>query len=456
MASEFERYAQSTDDLARLAEPSGRLEVELRPDGRLRAPAQETRALLRDRLRHAEALPTGSGWAVFRSLAPSSAPELLRQAKEVVAAGTLGQQSISLIDFIGFLASGGQTGVLTASHENLERSVFFHQGDVVWAASNSAQESLGALLLRLGKITREQLGIAMRDGEHRLGRACVERGYLAPHELWRLVKTQLTEVFGLVLRMEEGVWSFARVASEVLAESQFHMSTQGLLVDGLRRLDEMLLYRQRVRSVEAKVRRIDEHLNEEQQENIKQHGSIKIEQAEQILGLLTRPASIRELMRTAGVDEFAATRLVYHLLRANVVELVAPSSRPHSRPGREITADTKEILSIYSMALKEMLADVRKYGRGEDLLQAARAFLDDESGSYANLLAGVELSPEGLLFCKQLDGRGLAELSDALSELLFFVLFQATEILGRRRGDDLARRVKLIHAMLVKQEEMPR
>ena len=39
-------------------------------------------------------------------------------------------------------------------------------------------------------------------------------------------------------------------------------------------------------------------------------------------------------------------------------------------------------------------------------------------------------------------------LRDALSELLFFVLYQATELLGRRRGDDLARRVKMIHNML--------
>jgi hypothetical protein len=40
------------------------------------------------------------------------------------------------------------------------------------------------------------------------------------------------------------------------------------------------------------------------------------------------------------------------------------------------------------------------------------------------------------------------DLSDALSEVLFFVLFQATEYLGRRRGDDLARRVKLILGLL--------
>jgi hypothetical protein len=83
-------------------------------------------------------------------------------------------------------------------------------------------------------------------------------------------------------------------------------------------------------------------------------------------------------------------------------------------------------------------------------------FLRDETGDgdYAGLLKAVQIHSDGGLdeeaIYSAVDHLGLNAqgLSDALSELLFFALFQATEVLGRRRGDDLARRIKMIHGLL--------
>ncbi|MCK6550971.1 DUF4388 domain-containing protein [Myxococcota bacterium] len=448
-----------------LPDDDARLTLELLPDGRLRAPAPDTRELLRHRLRKAEVLRTGPRWAVLRTLdVPESVDDSVGFEREVIAAGTLGERGISLIDFIGFIANGQLTGVLSAASGDVTRSVFFFRGDVVWASSTGTQDRFGEFLLSRGKVTREQLAAAVRDGEKRIGRACVERGFLSAHELYGLVQAQLTEIFDRLLAMDVGMWFFTRVSQETLAASQIHLSTQGLLVDALRRLDEMQIYRQRVRTPNVVVQRVKgqkpgasggaseaptDDLVAQLDESVRAN-------AGQLLRHLPGSATILELMRICGRGEFEVTRTVYHLLRRGIVEIV-PQQETGPIP-RRLTAISKteahEVISIYSMAFREMFEEVARMGRAAELQMAANAFLRDESTAYAHLLRAASLAPDGTIDESAMLGAlaelaiSSQELSDALSELLFFVLFQATEFLGRRRGDDLARRVKLILGML--------
>jgi hypothetical protein len=439
-----------------------RLVVELMADGRLRAPVQATRELLRDRLRKAEVLRTGREWAVLRTLedTPPRAAKDAEANREVVAAGVIGEGGMSVIDFIGFLATGLQTGVMTASEGDIERSVYFFRGDVVWASSTSPADRLGEFLLARGKITREQLQIAVRDGERRIGRACVERGFFAAHELYAVVQAQLTEIFDRLLATEKGVWSFSRISSSQIADSQIHLSTQGLLVDAMRRLDEMNIYRQRIRTAEVIIQRAGKPqrnaTSTDTADLVGQLDENLREGAKELLRVLPGSATVSELMRLLGKGEFEVTRLAYHLLRRGSLELVtAGETGPIPRRVSALSkTEASEVIGIYSMAIREMFHEVARVGRAEALSSAANGFLHDASTTYANLLRSCALQPDGSLdehaLVAALQGLSLGaqELSDALSELLFFVLFQATEYLGRRRGDDLARRVKLILGML--------
>lgn len=459
-ASPPEPANTSIDIEIQLPEEEARMLVALQPDGRVQAPTQAARDVLRTRMRRAEVLRTGPRWVVLRAL--EQPPEAVGPApdREVIAAGTLGDACFSLIDFIGFLASGLQTGVLTAASGDVERSVFFFRGDVVWASSSAQTDRLGEFLLRRGRITREQLHVAVRDTSKPLGRACVERGFLAAHELFAMVQAQLTEIFDRLLATENGIWYFARMSNKTLAESQIHLSTQGLLVDALRRLDEMQIYRQRVRTSDTLVQRARPKQDASSSTSTSDLVSPLEEglrgSAATLLKQLPGSATISELMRILGKGEFEVTRTVYHLLRRGLVEIVQPNETgPIPRRVSTISkTEAREVIGTYSMAIREMFEEVARVDRAAELQASANAFLRDESTEYSHLLSAAALAEDGsideasMLAALQDMTLGAQELSDALSELLFFVLFQATEFLGRRRGDDLARRVKLILGML--------
>lgn len=448
--------SETTDDLERLAELDTDWRVQLEADGRLLSPSPVVQQLLSDRLHQAELLPTSSEWTVFRSLGtPAPLPEAA-PPREVVCCGVLGESAISLIDFMGFLATGYQTGVLTVASDEVQRSVYVHEGDVVWASSTAPDDRLGEFLLRRGKITREQLQTAMRRGQTRLGRACVECGFLAAHELWSMVQNQLTEIFDQILRTEHGIWTFSRISSEALAESRIHLSTQGLLMDALRRLDEMKVFRTKVRSSQALVRRAtlpDGRSTDDLLANLRE---VDTQEAQSLLHQLPRSVTVQELMRYLGRGEFEVTRLVYHLLGAGLVELVnaEPAAVAPRRAEAVQLARARDVIDVYSMAMREMVQELDTTGRADALLETARAFLEDGNNRHAAVLAGVEFEPDGrireapLIADTARQGTSVQQLSDALSELLFFVLFQATDMLGYKRGDDLARRVKVILELL--------
>lgn len=312
----------NTGDL-RLEGKAQPLTVELMPDGRVRAPRQRTRELLRVRLQRAELLPTNADWAVFRNL-ERGLGEITDGGggREVVLAGCLGAKGVSLIDTIGFLASGLQTGVLSVIEGDVERSVYFSSGDVIWASSTAPEDGIGEFLVRRGRLTPSQLATMAREGPERIGRASVERGFITSHDLWSLVQSQLTEIFDHIIATERGLWTFSRLDADALGASHVQFSTQGLLMDALRKLDEMRVFREVVRSPASLVSWLPEVLDDPEPERLfRRVDASAQDDLAPIVPHLKGAASVQELIRLSGKSEFFVSRVVYHLHRARLISV---------------------------------------------------------------------------------------------------------------------------------------
>ena len=436
------------------------LELELLPDGRIRAEKAAARDLLRDRLRAAELLSTGPQWMVVRNCVHTNRhPEAPVEGSEVVAAGVLAPQGWTVVDIINYLASSHQSGVLSIIDES-HHSAYFLNGDIVWAASTSPSDRFGAFLLSRGRITREQLHAVLRDSVNGIGRACVERGYLGQEELEPLMHSYVSERFGDLLNSEKGLWSFSRIKSFDLESSPLRLSTPGLLVESLRRIDEMRIYRQRIRNLDTIVKRNPRWSSDllgDAREQLSSYSPELPSEAERILRALPGAASIGELMRKTARGEFEVTRTAYYLLRSNLIAIV---SRPeHTLVLKGPSLDINEVVHIYGLAFSEIMSELSRTGRSRELLNTLHSFLEEEGGAYRELLSDLRLDREGnfdpasLMASVEANSATTEDLVDALGELLFFALLQTSEILGRRRGDDLARRVRLIHGMLLRTEE---
>jgi len=361
-------------------------------------------------------------------------------------------------DLIAFLNQSRWTGVLKVQAQNGERSVIFKEGEVRGASSDDPADRLGEVIVRLGFLSRRQLEEALESSSTKIGRALVDKGVLQSHDLWRCVTQQLSDIFQAIVLCREG--GFVLLQQE-LDEKAAHvqLSTQSLLMDSIRKIDEMAHFRKRIAHGRLHVLK-------------KRASDGKLEEVEdRVLGLINGERTVLEVGQAAKLSEFDVTRILFRLLEggyASVAErsiasvahpgqpAVAPGRAPESPRAPESAAKSKEplaVVRVFNFIFREIRDEVAKQGMDRQFVAAANAALAGRALSSSPVLTGVFFDAEGSLdegkllrrfeFSRdQLGSEPIASLKQALSDVMFFLLFQAGELLESRADEDLARRVK--------------
>jgi hypothetical protein len=135
------------------------------------------------------------------------------------------------------------TGKLVLTGPTSKARVYFHQGNVIYARTDAAMERIGDHLVRKGVLEPSQLeGAKIKAGlgeGKRIGAILVESSSITEHQLQQAVTDQIKEVIYQLVGMEEGTFAFY---SQIYPENEdilLDVSLDFLLVEGLRRLDEL-------------------------------------------------------------------------------------------------------------------------------------------------------------------------------------------------------------------------
>src|SRR5579872_3205745 len=160
---------------------------------------------------------------------------------------------VQVADVLSFVAMIRGSGKLQLKNGRLERTLHWISGEIVFATSNSPEQSLGQFLLRNGKISREQYEeSAQRVGPHmRHGKALVQMGAISPNDLWWGVKNQALEIIYSLFTWTEGSFSFIEMGEETLNERiVLSINTSTAIMEGIRRLDETARIQEKITSLD--------------------------------------------------------------------------------------------------------------------------------------------------------------------------------------------------------------
>ena len=403
---------------------------------------------------------TSPDWLLFfRSPAQGG---LMDRRPRVVLAGDAG--AFPLSDFIGFLGQARWTGVLRLANTGGERSLLIKDGEVRSAASDMAVDRIGETMVRLGYVTRHHLDQVLNEAPpSRLGKVLVERGFVKAHDLYRCLNEQIAEIFHGMMQATEG--SFALIDQEIEEKALTHnlsLSMQGLLMDSIRKTDELAQFRKKIPHGRLRVlkrKQSDGRLEPDEDLLLKHVDGIR---------------SVLELGQAVKASEFEATRIVYRLLEGGYVNLLAPQAEPATATpapvssssrapviGLGTTLDERNVLNVFNVIFREVRDEVARRGNLDLFLAAANAALKGNGVTTSPVLNGLGFRDDGTLDdgrvaaqYQQLRAEGqmgsepLVSLKQALSDVMFFLLFQAGEMLESRADEDLARRVKELLATL--------
>ncbi|MBI3183343.1 MAG: DUF4388 domain-containing protein [Myxococcales bacterium] len=410
--------------------------------GQLASDDEAGRAQLAARAGSYALLPTCADLFVLVRTPPNGAAT---KPPRAVLTGDAGAFPVS--DLIAFLGQSKWSGAVRVHSPTGERSILLKEGEVRGASSDHPAERIGEVMVRMGYLSRDRLEQVLEEmPPSKVGRVMVERGFIQPHDLWKCLTEQVSEIFHAMVLCKEGVFL---LVDQELDEKGLHtlsLSLQSLLMDSIRKIDEMAHFRKRIphgRQHVAKKRDSDGKLEKEE---------------DRVLSLVDGERTVLELGQAAKMSEFDATRVVYRLLEGGYVQVSerrasAAQAQAASKPPSAQAKDPRAVIRVFNFIFREIRDEVSKQHMEQEFLAAANAAIAKQALTSSPVLFGQSFDAVGNLaedrllaqFEKvrpQLGSAPLASLRQALSEVMFFLLFQAGELLESRADEDLARRVK--------------
>lgn len=156
--------------------------------------------------------------------------------------GTL--KDFSLADIFQLIGIQKKTGVLILREgEDLVR-VNFQNGSIVGAEKESEQmeSRLGHVLVKRGVVSQEQLNRALEvqsESLQRLGQVLVENGFIGASDLKEALRNQVLQIVYGLFRWKNGHYHFSPQDVVDYDRDNFEpISTESILMEGLRMLDE--------------------------------------------------------------------------------------------------------------------------------------------------------------------------------------------------------------------------
>lgn len=330
----------------------------------------------------------------------------------------------AMANIFNFLHMSQWDGVLHVCREEARKLLFFGGGQLLAAQSNLPEDRLGAILVRFGRLSPDALEACLREvtPRRRIGNVLVEKGILSVHGLYEGVKLQAEEIFHSVLAFRHGSFAFVK-QQPAAVPAHLHLDTQALLLEGLRRIDELSYFRATLPSADVVLRR--------------RHPSPAGEldgHARLVHDAVDGARTLGEIARHTRLGEFAATKAAFELVQTGWVEVAEVAlRRPKTVPPARLPADAAEtIVATYSGALVKLHAALLDRSKAEAVRQGVAVFIA-ATPRYEALFAGVEPAPDGSLPVDRIlenlaripEESRLETLQRGLNELLFFSLFIA-------------------------------
>jgi Domain of unknown function (DUF4388) len=252
-------------------------------------------------------------------------------------------KELHIQDVFQLLDLGRKSGVLHVTSELRQSAatVCFERGGVVAASLGSDPQPIGARLVRLGKITADQLhqGRAIQGGgdTRRLGDILVDLGAISRRELDRQLKAQIEEAVFDLLGWTEGYFRFEEgMACQAAVEAPVRSPTEALLMEGARRLDEWSRIGSKVSHLGLVPRLPDQN-----------GGGAPLDLIPfewEVLAAVDGQRDLHTLADLLGKSEFDVARTIYALAESGVVVLDTGGHGENGKDGNTPLAPVREAL----------------------------------------------------------------------------------------------------------------
>jgi len=153
-------------------------------------------------------------------------------------------ERFTLPEIFQLVSSGRKTGTLGIQCNDDIVMVYFKDGSVVYGYGPRKTHHLGRMLVDRHRITPRQLDEAIKEqsdessGGRRLGQILIDKTYIDRKDLEDVIRRQVEELIYSLMSWDHGSFKFYENQFPTREEVTIKLSTENVVLEGLRRLDE--------------------------------------------------------------------------------------------------------------------------------------------------------------------------------------------------------------------------
>lgn len=235
-----------------------------------------------------------------------------------------------------------KTGKLSIAGQAKGAVLYFREGRLIHASTNAGEDHLAAMLLKVGKLTRDQVQtVNSQSGstsDRVLGKYLMDTRLVSRDDIVQGVKDYMLDIVYELFTWNDGEFQFEQNSLPASDRITVPLNLDNVILEGSRRVEqyERLLEELPDLSIIA-LKITDKPLRD-----------VKLTQDDwRVISHIHPRNTIKQIAQNNSMDEFQIRKIVYGMLQAGLVELIRPEGMeqkalktPITRAGRRAASQS--------------------------------------------------------------------------------------------------------------------
>ena len=268
----------------------------------------------------------------------------------------------SLPDVLQLLALGRKTGCLSVTDRTNIGHIYFDLGKICYASIVNRRDRLGDILVKGGRITKQQLDAAIelqgQERQKRLGEILVQQDSMSRADLEHYMQVQIEEAVYFLFTWTSGSFNFEANVRPEDQDFLVSINSESILLEGARRVDEWSLIEKKIPSFDIIFAAADD-------KTVDSESSLTPQQ-KRLMSLLDGTRDVAQLIEETALGEFDVGKALFGLITAGFVHRTGRSGgRPSLQKGIRVDESRNLGVAFYKTGMFE--ESTREFRRVIDL-----------------------------------------------------------------------------------------
>jgi DNA-binding MarR family transcriptional regulator len=256
-------------------------------------------------------------------------------------------KTVSLPDIFQLIFTTKKTGVLSIVRGDETKEIYFKSGLTVYATSSSEQDLFGNILLKQGRISKEELMKVLNEKKEgkKIGAALVEKGLFTREEILDCLRMQIEEIIYGLFGWKDGEFKFAEGKTPPSEAIQTELNPMNIIMEGTRRIDEWEELK--------KILPADNAILELEKNPVFKTEQVRLSHNEiTVMALIGSGIKMIDLLKESSLDQFHTSKSLANLMQLGLINV-----------GEEVVEEKKPVVDETEELIK-LLANIYRHNFG--------------------------------------------------------------------------------------------